>query len=149
MRKQIPASCEQRRLIAGAAYDRALHAFGMFAQVDTCDEASHGMPEDEIWQIAELLEQRPTNTVDIVDEHRIALIERDVAQVAHVGNALAVPHVIMRAYHETVAREETSEFIVAVDVLFHAMHDLDDALEFILRKVGNPEQNAQLRCSIT
>ena len=72
-----------------------------------------------------------------------------MAQVAHVGNALAVPHVIMRAYHETVAREETSEFIVAVDVLFHAMHDLDDALEFILRKVGNPEQNAQLRCSIT
>ena len=142
MRKQIPASCEQRRLVTGAAYDRALHAFGMFAQIDACDEASHGMPEDEIRQIAELLEQRPTNTVDIVDEHRISLIERDMTQVARVGNALAVPHVIMRAYHETVAREETSEFIVAVDVLFHAMHDLNDALEFVFGKVGDPEQNA-------
>ena len=121
----------------------------MLAQVDARDEASHGMPKDEIRQIAELLEQRPTNTVDIVDEHRIALIERDVTQVARVEHALAVPHVIMRAHHEAVGREETGEFIVAIDVLFHAMHDLDDALEFVFGKVGDPKQNAQLRCSIT
>ena len=72
-----------------------------------------------------------------------------MTQVARVEHALAMPHVIMRAHHEAVARKETGEFIVAVDVLFHAMHDLDNALEFALRKVGNPEQNAQLRCSIT
>ena len=53
-----------------------------------------------------------------------------------------MPHVIMRAYHEAIARKETSEFIVAVDVLFHAMHDLNDALEFVFGKVGDPEQNA-------
>lgn len=55
----------------------------------------------------------------------------------------------MRAHHEAVAREETGEFIVAIDVLFHAMHDLDDALEFVFGKVGDPKQNAQLQCSIT
>lgn len=149
MRKQIPTSRQQSRLVAGAAYDRTLHALSMLAQIDTRDEASHGMPEDEIRQIAELLEQRPTNTVDIVHEHRIALIERDMAQVARIKYALAMPHVIMRTYHETVACKKTSELIVAIDMLFHAMHDLNDALEPVFRKIGYPEQNTQLRCSIT
>ena len=99
----------------------------MAGQVRPCDEASHGMPKDEVGRLTrEAGAHRFSHLVNVLNESVLPAIEGHVSQVHRVGDRAAVPDVIVGAYRETGAHEEASEILVATDVLGHAVDDLHD-----------------------
>ena len=125
--KQVSHLRLHDRLVAGAANHGARKAFRMAGQVRPCDEASHGMPKDEVGRLTrEAGAHRFSHLVNVLNESVLPAIEGHVSQVHRVGDRAAVPDVIVGAYRETGAHEEASEILVATDVLGHAVDDLHD-----------------------
>ena len=99
----------------------------MAGQVRARDEASHGMPEDEVGRLArEAGAHRFPHLVNVLDEGVLPAVEGHVPQIHRVGDRAAVPDVVVGAHREAGAYEETSEILVAADMLGHAVDDLHD-----------------------
>ena len=114
-------------LVAGAANHGARKAFRMAGQVRPRDEASHGMPEDEVGRLArEAGAHRFSHLVNVLDEGVLPAIERHVPQVHRVDDRAAVSDVVVGAHRKAGTHKEASEILVAADVLGHAVDDLHD-----------------------
>lgn len=99
----------------------------MAGQVRPRDEASHGMPKDEVGRLTrEAGAHRFPHLVNVLDEGVLPAIEGHVPQIHRVGDRAAMPDVVVGAHRETGAHEEASEILVATDVLGHAVDDLHD-----------------------
>lgn len=100
----------------------------MLGNILARDEAAHRMAEYHIGHLA--AESRLHNTaqgVYISNENLGAIVSGHMAQVLRVGNAFSVPHMVVRAHHETAFYKEFGEMGVARNMLRHSVHDLNDA----------------------
>ena len=119
---------ERRRLLTRAAEHRRRKALSMLGNVFSRNEAAHGMAEHHIGHLAtETRLHNAAQGVHISNENLSAIASGHMAQVLHVGNAFSMPHVIVRAHHETGFYKEFREMGVAHDMLRHSVHDLNDA----------------------
>ena len=115
-------------MLARAADDGGGETRGVAREIGAHDEASHRMAEHDVGSLPRIARSdRLAQFVHVVDEHVLAADTRKATPLAGIGDAFPMPHVIVRADDITAAHQITGEFIVALDVLGHAVHDLHDS----------------------
>ena len=128
MRQSIARHRERRRLLARAAQHRCRKALSVLGNIFARNETAHRMAEYHIGRLAaESRLYNATQGVRILNENLGAIASGHMAQVLRIGNAFSMPHVVVRAHHETAFHKEFGEMSVARDMLRHSMHDLDNA----------------------
>ena len=139
------------RLLARAAQDGGREALGMPREVDARDEAAHRVAKHHVTRSRIALADPLAQGVDVLDEHVLPRLERHVAQVVYRTGRLAMAHVVVGTHDKPMGHEKLRERRVALDVLGHAVDELDDGAGREVRPgrvVGLPNEGAYDRGAV-
>ena len=137
-------------MIARSAQHGACKALRVTGNAGTHHETSHGMAEQEQRQItrfAACLKCGFTCTQHIGNQDVFSSLERHASQFIGRRDAFSVTDMVVPKHNITQARQKTGKRIIALDVLRHAMDQLNYAATTVYR-VGQPHHNAQPRPAV-
>ena len=118
-----------------SAQHRGPNAKGVAGEEHACDEASHGVAEDHVGNAThthialdrQAIEDGLAQGLDVGYEHILPRLKRHVAQIFGAGNGLAMSYMVVGAHDETLLAQKRGEPRIPLDVLGHAMNELDEA----------------------
>ena len=113
----------------GAAQHRALQQGSVFGKVQPRDHRAHAVPEQKQRQIGIALFQVKGDGVQVLHQIVITVFGGDESQTGRVLAAFAVSQVVVSADDKAFPGKKAKERQVAVDVLAHAVRDLDNGAE--------------------
>ena len=116
----------------------------MLAEVSPCEEGAHGVPHDADGGVRPSLLGYLRDAVDVVDEEVWA--EGTIGEMpALVFARLAMAEMIMPDDRPSVGDHVSRKRIIAVDIFFHTMHNLQDCTRLL---IGLPCNIVNLLCLI-
>ena len=116
----------------------------MLAEVSPCEEGAHGVPHDADGGVRPSLLGYLRDAVDVVDEEVWA--EGTVREMpALVFARLAMAEMVMPDDRPSVGDHVSRKRIIAVDIFFHTMHNLQDCTRLL---IGLPCNIVNLLCLI-
>ena len=112
---------------AGSADDESVGNAGVFRGKPSGDEGAHGVPPDNqlFTGISAFCKLR--DGLDVVHQHLVAVFLAEIAEIVVGFDGTAVAGVLMHIDGKALVAEIFRYVKIAVGMLRHAVHDLDDA----------------------
>ena len=144
---QQQAACQREAALPARTHKNGgFHRGGMANEVAAGEERAHRVSHQHLGEGRILLLQHAVEGVDVVGDGLPCGAVAKIDGGAVGGDGFTVTEVVVACHHHAVAIEKTGEIVIAVDILCHAVGDLQYGN--CLRLGGLPHNAVELGCPV-